>query len=399
MPQTPGGGTGGDPNQAKLIQKALANAGITVSLSWIEAQMEGGMKASEIVSLAQQKFGGSDGSGGGGGSLEDVLDGIFSGGSGSSGSGSSGSSSSGSSEPTAAQKAAMHSNYIEILRRWGLQPGQGGLENLIQHAISSEWTTTQFMQAVRKTKPYKQAFVGIRWKEGMTEAEYMRLYGQYRELAGNAGRGLNKQQFGSLLQKGVTGAEFKLRVDALDRMSKQAGLFNAFEQVLKARGLIKPNAQLSKGELYKFITRRGDPAWERVWQEAVVTQGFRSAGITVGKGGGNDFSRKELLGLINQVDTSKSEVENLTTADFQKLATMIQEKLPLSQLYGKGVTKQDLAVLALGGRGAVEIAQRVQEIDAQFNLSKEEKANAQFVQTGPNKTSLSYGGIAGEAGE
>jgi hypothetical protein len=253
------------------------------------------------------------------------------------------------------------------------------------------------MQAVRKTKSYKQAFVGIQWKTGMTEAEYMRLYGQYRELAGNAGRKLTKQQFGSLLQKGVTGSEFKLRVDALDRMNHQQGLFNAFEQVLKARGIIKPKQELSKNELYKFITRRGDPLWERVWQEAVVTQGFKSAGISVGKGG--DFTRKELIGLINQVDTSKSEVENLTTADFQKLATMIQEKLPLSQLYGKGVTKQDLAVLALGGRGAVEIAQRVQEIDAEFNLSKEEKAHAQFMQTGPNKTSLSYGGLAGEAGE
>ena len=399
MPQTPGGGTGGDPNQAKLIKNALANAGIDVPLSWIEAQMSAGMKASEIVALAQNKFGGSGGGGGGGGSLGDVLDGIVSGSGGSSGGSSSGGSSgsSGSSEPTAAQKAAMHSNYVEILRRWGIQIGQGGLENLVQHAVNSEWSTTQFMQAVRKTKAYKQEFVGLRWRDGMTEAEYMRLYGQYRELAGNAGRKLTKQQFGSLLQKGVTGAEFKLRVDALDRMNKQQGLFNAFEQVLKARGIIKPKQQLSKGELYKFITRRGDPAWERVWQEAVVTQGFKSAGISVGKGG--DFSRRELLGLINQVDTSKSEVENLTTADFQKLATMIQEKLPLSKLYGMGVTKQDLAVLALGGKGAVQIAERVQQIDAQFNLSKEDKVQAQFVQTGPKKTSLAYGGLAGEAGE
>lgn len=395
MPQTPGGGTGGDPQQARQLRQALAQAGYNVPLSWIETQMENGLTAAQIIQRAQQRFEQEGGGGSNPGALEDFL-GAAGGSGGSGGSGSSGGSGGGGA--SGPDPAMLRANYVEILRRWGLTPSQSGLENLVAHAINAEWSTTQFIQAVRKTKAYHQMFPGIRWREGMTEGEYNRLYGAYREQAGNIGFKLNRTQFGILVRKQVTASEFKLRVEALDRIKTYRPLLQEFEEVLKARGLLRnaagKNRQLTMKELYRFVIKQGDPRWEQIWQESVVRQGLEDAGLKIG-GKGSDFTRKELLKLISQVDTPRTEVENLSLADFQKLATNIQEVYPLSQLYGKGVTKKDLAVLALGGKGAPRIAERVQEILAQRNLEAEDKAAPQLIQTQKGST-LNLGGLSGQ---
>ena len=400
MPQIEGGGTGGDPNQAQQLWRALRQAGYNVTIGWVENQMENGLTAQQIAQRAQQQFGGGGG-GGNPGALNDFLDGL-SGSGGSSGSGSSGGSGgSGGSGPTGPDRGMLRANYVEVLRRWGLAPAVGGLGNLVEHAITAEWSTTEFMQAVRKTKAYKERFVGIRWREGMTEGQYNVLYGRYREAAGDVGRGLSRAQFGILLQKGVDASEWGLRVQAIDRIKRNRALFNEFEQVLAARGLLRnaagKNRQLTMSELYNFVIKRGDPQWERIWEESVVRTGIESAGLKIGKRG--DFTRKELLRLINQIDSPRTEVENLGIQDFQKLASTIQEVFPLSKLYGMGVTKKDLAVLSLGGKGADKIAARVDEILATRNLSNEGQAQAPILQKQGGGTSLAYGGLSGEEGE
>ena len=392
-----------DTSNTKLYN-ALKDAGYPVTLAWVQNQYKQGKTSDQIFAIVQAKYpnvGGGGGGGGGSSALNDFLNSIDGGssGGGSGGSGGGGSSGSGGSAGlTAEQKSMLRANYLEVLRRWGLGPGQAGLGNLVDHAVNSEWSTTQFIQALRKTKAYHQTFPGIRWREGMTEGEYIRMYGAYRELSGNIGFKLQRAQFGVLLRKGVTASEFKVRIDALDRIKTYRPLLNEFEEVLKARGLLRTaagkNKQLTMRELFRFVTKQGDPRWESLWQESVVRQGLEDAGLKIGRGG--DFTRKEILKLIRQVDTPQRGVENLTLQDFQKLAENIQEVMPLSQLYGKGVTKQDLAVLALGGKGAPKIAERVQEILAQRNLSNEEKAAPQLVQT-QKGSQLNYGGLAGES--
>lgn len=399
MPQTPGGGTGGDPTQAQNLVRALRQAGYNVTLDWVTRQMEAGLTAQQIVARAQRQFGGDGGGGGGAPSLEDILGDAGIGGGGSGGSSGGGGGSSGpSAEDLAKQRRMLRANYSEILRRWGLSPNDGGLGNLIDHAVGAEWSTTEFMQAIRRTKAYKRQFAGIRWREGMTEGEYIRLYGRARETAKDFGRGLSRQQFGIMLKKGIELNEFEVRLKFFERVQRSPGLKAAVEATLRASGGLGPKEKFTIGDLYRLATRKGDPRWERIIEESVVRQGFQSAGLTIGRKG--DFTRKEMLRLINQVEGGGAgDVEALTLQDFQKLATTIQEVMPLSQLYGMGVTKHDLAVLSLGGRGADKIAQRVDEILATRNLQNEAPAQPQLQQKQGGGTTLGYGGLSGEEGE
>lgn len=288
---------------------------------------------------------------------------------------------------SASAVANMRASYLEILRRWGIQVSPN-LERLVQRAISGMWSSTQFMQWLRKTPEYAEQFPGIQWTKGMSEAQYNAEYRAYLVAGQDVGKKIDREQFGFLLKKGVERDEWEFRVAALDRLNQNAALFKNFVDVLKVRGIIKPGATVKKKDLFDFITGTGSVQWEKIWQEAAFTTGLESAGFAVttrgGRKGGDReegsanlgmpgfaggkavgelaLSRSQVLRTIKKIEGAGGSVEQATTQDFVELAALVEETFPLSQIYKEGITKTDLIQLKFGGPDAPGIASKVRRL-------------------------------------
>src|SRR3990167_7661525 len=119
------------------------------------------------------------------------------------GSTSSSSTSSTSSGPSDAERMRearerLRAGYREVLRRWGFVPNKN-LLNLIERGLRSMWTSTQFIDMLRQTPEYRQQFRGIKWRQGMTEGQYLSTYSQYKARAQDIGEKIQKKDFARLL--------------------------------------------------------------------------------------------------------------------------------------------------------------------------------------------------------
>ena len=149
-----------------------------------------------------------------------------------------------------------------------------------------------------------------------------------------------------------------------------------FRQVLVSRGQLKPNQELPAKEVKKLVIGKGSPQWTAVWNQASVASGLEQIGVSVGRGG--DMSHKELLRLL-RAPISELKPGETVNLDFAQLAQTASQALPASRLYGMGVTKKDLVKMALGGKGADKIAERVQlAIGTAQATASEQRVNPQL---------------------
>lgn len=305
------------------------------------------------------------------------------GGSSSGGSGSSGSSGGVSGGGSSFDKGAAKAVFIEALREWGLSPRDGNMGNLVNRAVNAQWSIYEFKQAVRKTKTYAQAFKGIDWRHGMTEGEYIRLFKQYQNLYKDfgfkTGKLFTNKMFGKIIKNGVTVEEFKAKIDALDRMEKNADLLASFKEELIQRGLAGKDNKVSKKELVRFTLGKGDKKWEAVWEMASVTSGLQVAGI--------ELERSEIRDIINQIEGGGlGEAEDLTQAEWKQLASVVSS-IPESQLSAFGVSKSDAILAQLGlGKKSGEISQILANLEASRDPNR--RAQSQLFETEPGRTVL-----------
>ena len=283
-----------------------------------------------------------------------------------------------------AEKQAManlRASYREILRAWGL-PVSKNLVNLIEKALRGMWSTTQFVDQLRHTPDYKDAYPGIRWKLGQSEAAYLSAYTQFRDRVRDIGEGLTREEFAVLQKKGVEFEEFSLRVDALNAIDTYGPLWDQFRLELETEGIAVPGGTLGKGELTEFLMGLGSKEWERIYQRAyLTTQLEQVAGINVIQGtetAGADFyevTRADLLKIIKQVEALSpgGELESLTGADFSALGQKLREFKP-DYLQRYGITAGDIVNMELGGEGAAEIAVKAQRVLAEQEAFFEPRA-------------------------
>jgi hypothetical protein len=257
--------------------------------------------------------------------------------------------------------------YQEVLRRWGI-PATKNLINLMTKAINQFWGTQLFISHLRHTPEYRMKFPGIKFGDATrTEAAYNAAYVQYRQAATSVGERLDRKTFAKMLKRGTTVQEFTTRVEAIHSIEANSALMNAFRETLAANGLAKKAENISKGDLVKFVSRLGDPRWEKLWQETIVPmQVERIAGLQVGdppKGWaateGLSITRNDLLTVINQVEslTPGFEVENITGQQWRDIGARLRQFKP-SYLAAQGVTAKDLLEMELGGPRAAAIAER-----------------------------------------
>lgn len=248
------------------------------------------------------------------------------------------------------QKANMTAEYRLMLQNWGI-PLNSDAGKLINQAVNGNWSSGRFLLALRNTKAYKQAFPGLDYASGMTEAEYLSNYRQYTGMAQDAGYKLSRGAFGDLMKKGIDATEWNLRVGAYKQVKTNKPLFDAFEDVLKARGLAK--GKLDPKELKDMLTGTGSGLYAKVWNEASVTAGLEGIGFDIGKQG--DVTRKQLLHMLKAPVGALAPGETLQV-DYAALAETAAKALPASRLYGMGITKKSLVQMALGGKNAQETA-------------------------------------------
>src|SRR3990167_7940895 len=286
------------------------------------------------------------------------------------------SSSSSSSGPSDAERMRearerLRASYREILRRWGFRPNKN-LLNLMERGLRSMWSTTQFTDMLRQTPEYHQQFRGIRWRQGMTEGQYLSTFGQYKARAQDIGEKLSKKEFAVLLKNGKSFEEYSATIDAINSIDSYAPFWGPFQQVLELRGVAVPGKKLTKAELVKFAMGLGSPKWEQIWQETMITtQLERVAGIqVVAQRAGEtmtpdsyDITRKQMIQIVNQAEALNPgfEVENLTGKNWAGIGERLRG-YSISYLQRYGMSTKDLLEMELGGPRAAEIAEKGKRI-------------------------------------
>jgi hypothetical protein len=268
--------------------------------------------------------------------------------------------------PSPADLRNLRASFIYQLQAWGLDLTKN-LNNLVQKGVNQEWSTTNFILQLRQTREYKQAFAGI--QKGQTEEAYMYAYGQFRDkLKDVLKRDLTREAFGVLQKKGVDFEEWSKRVIAIDRIKRDRDLFETFGEVLKQRGLTK--GKFTFKDAYDFVTGKGSPLYEKVWEEAAFTTGLESAGFIVGKKG--SITRQEMLKALNSFEGRNPglEVEDLGDEFYTDLANKVRTLLPASRLAKFGLTETDILELQVGGPRAEHLAETVNQILANVERIK-----------------------------
>lgn len=290
-----------------------------------------------------------------------------------SGSSSSSSSSSANQGLTEKQKANLRNSYLNIIQTWfGSHAVTKNLRNLVETGVKQEWSTTSFMVHLRSTAEYKHQFPGIGGRDGVSEASYNRMYDQYLSAARKVGLNVSRQQFGIVFKRHVEFSEWQTRMDFFERASRNRDYFKQLERVAEARGLIKPNEKFTERDIFNLMTHRGSPAIERLMEESQVRFQLKSIGLTVGKHG--DIARGRVLSFIQDMEAQGVETEQLNNQAFASLAQKVQEVLPSSDLYGMGITKQDLFTLEFGGgneQKRATIAEQVRRVLATVESEKQ----------------------------
>jgi hypothetical protein len=390
MPQGPGGAGGQNlPGvQASFINAVMEAKGFksyNAAKNWVYNQINQGKTIDQIAKAAGLNAGATGPDGG---------PPVFTGG----GGGSGGSGGSGSVGP---DPAALRAAYVGILHSWGIPAGK--VAGLVNQAVNGNWTSSQFVNHLRLTKAYNQAFHGINSQPGLTESSYLALFRQFKAKAQDIGHGLSRNMFGTLLKNGVDYQEWSYRVKAEELIDKNGPLFNWYERELRRRGDLKANEQLKRKDLWDIVTKQNSKKFESIYQTAYLSANLQKIGFDLfagAKGGpGKDITRKDILKLINQFETGGmgQEVENLRAEDFAQLAEQIRTTIPASQLYGYGLKKRDLLELKLGGPNAQRIAATAKSALRQAEAATQDRSASQLVQT-EKGTKLLTGGLSGDEG-
>jgi hypothetical protein len=275
-------------------------------------------------------------------------------------------------------------SYLNLLAGWGITVTPE-VEAFVKHAVGSGWGSSYFLQQVRLTQFYQQAFPGILRQDGtprMSEAQYVSFRNQVKSIARQNGRNLNDQQIGFLLKQGVSASEFQTRLRGLNSLDSNRDMLDSYNNYLLTTGVI--NKPLSRSDLFKFVMGEAPKEWEQQWQIAYSSGQLANIGITVGRPStGSDISYKQLGRLENRFEALNpgQEVENLGQDFYAKLAEAAKS-IPISKLYGAGVTKKDIVALGFGGKRAPEIADRVQRVLATYGARFEPQVEPQLYSSG-----------------
>lgn len=243
---------------------------------------------------------------------------------------------------------------------WGI-PWSDNLMALAQQGFNRSWTTERFINELRKTPDYRQAFPGIYNPDGtlkMSEAQYQANVNQYQSYASQAGVNLSEQQIGWLIRNDVLPSEYADRAPALGQLQRNPQLYQAFAKELVRNGVAKPG-EVTKGELAKFIMGQGNRQWMELWNDTVTRNSAINAGVTFSKNSDKYLAANP--GLIERI-SNKGLSESQLEEGWQTYARYMLDTFDLAKYQGVGLTRKDVAAAAFGGRGSAAVRQKIERV-------------------------------------
>lgn len=266
--------------------------------------------------------------------------------------------------------------YKAQLQSWGMDMS-GNINALMQTAIDRSYSMEEFAYWMRQTPEYRQRFKGI-FSHGeltMTEDEYIAAEREYQLLGKQYGYRVTPNVVAFNIKKGVDSADFEERLQAVDRLSEYRPALQEFNEAAKRAGLINKN--LSEEELYRFVRGEAPASWSKLWEEVTVRTAARAAGIQVGKGKDGpvgQISNRVVKGILKRAPDEISQEE--LDAGFEEIADNMLNTMPLSKIYGLGLSEGELAQAAFGGPRAATARQKIKRIlETDKAFSEEQRAS------------------------
>jgi hypothetical protein len=233
-----------------------------------------------------------------------------------------------------------------ILRGLGLSPSM--FDDLINQAITQQWTPYQFQAELYGSPEFRNTFPGIFNKDGslkMTAAEYLHLaYGDggYSDIAREFGIKLDRDRIGALFSGNKSPDEFAFEASVLQDAKHNEVYRQSWNRVLESMG----REPLDKADWFDFVAGRTNAKIENLHEAATLlgAEGLvlspeqaRAASKQIGETG----EQVDLKALVSQVRDIKDFVG--------------------PELRSAGITDADLAVLE-SGADPKAISQRLQQI-------------------------------------
>lgn len=248
----------------------------------------------------------------------------------------------------------------------------GEFQNLIDQANRQGWTTQQFKHQVTNSRAFDERFPGIKDKNTgemkLSPAEWDAQAKAYQQQARTMNLRLNHKQMGQLIDMDVSPQEVSDRLTAINRFKEYEPALKQFIQALESRGRKVPPSLKTTDGLINFILGQGPHDFYRIWEEATIGTAAYQAGADIGSPM-EKWLRKSTAGRLSEAELQ---------AKFTAMAQHMEKTQPLSRIFGKRLTKRDLAVLEFGGRTKrgrtqADVAADVESILAEADAFENEK--------------------------
>lgn len=265
---------------------------------------------------------------------------------------------------TATENSSTVQDYVASAQTtaagWGI-PWSDNLMELARLGFEKSWSVDRFLNELRKTPDYRQAFPGIYNADGtmkMSEAKYLANVNQYQSYASQAGVNLSEQQIGWMIRNDVLPSEYADRAPALGQLQRNPQLYQAFAKELVRNGVARPG-EITKKELAKFIMGQGNRQWTELWNDTVTRNSAINAGVTFSKN-----SDKYLAANPNLIEriSNKGLTEGQLEEGWQSYARFMLDTYDLAKYQGVGLTRKDVATAAFGGKHSADIRRKIERV-------------------------------------
>ncbi len=266
--------------------------------------------------------------------------------------------------------------FIASLAGYGLKLSPN-LQALVTEAQRKNWTSSTFLNFLRKTPEYRQRFPGIFNKDGtlkMSETQYIRYEASYKGIAASAGINLGPQKLADLFRTDTSVEEFRTKSAAIARVQTDPALRRQLEAVA--------GENLTRRNVYEFVIGEGNEQWYRDWNKAIARNAAVQAGIELGKKaeGYTAVSPR----LIEKYGLKGLDEATLATG-FEKIADTLLESIPDSMVQSMGLSKKEVVRSVLGGKDSAQaraLIKRIQETATAFDEEDRGTANLDRGPTG-----------------
>lgn len=247
-------------------------------------------------------------------------------------------------QSTKVQIQNQEASFRSVLGAWNIKETPS-IDQLVQKAAQGGWNSARFLEALRQTQEYQNAFPGIR--PGMSESAYRNTVNQYQAAADRYGIDLTPGKKQALIAGNVRPDVFTMRAQAFAVIRDNPQEFKIFVQRAEAAGLGMP----TRGDLLSFVMGAKPREWLDVWNGTQIQLVAKNEGLNLGNKG------VEKIQQMTAGVSLPSVLKNV--ADF---AQKVRTTLTTQEARSFGLSRSDLLAAEFGGPGAGYARDKLQRV-------------------------------------